>query len=229
MRNRAKVAKHIQIRMLVGRSIQAKAASNRQRRILFPESAVCSMQSHKLITYIAFSSPSLCSPFVRRPSLSISPSSSASVDHCQGQKFSATTVKDVSRQLESVRVEQNHCQGLQTVRASYRIRDTSNQLAPRLVQRYKYWRYIQLPMLHYCLIRRHVPQASMCSDPLPQRRWPGSPLAPLLEGRRGMWKTDAGPRRDLRTAYTRRQRLQDVLQNVGDFSTPAPALSNHRS
>ena len=37
-RNSTKVAKHIQIRMLVGRSIQAKAASNRQRRSLFPES-----------------------------------------------------------------------------------------------------------------------------------------------------------------------------------------------
>ena len=37
-RNSTKEAKHIQIRMLVGRSIQAKAASSRQRRSLFPES-----------------------------------------------------------------------------------------------------------------------------------------------------------------------------------------------
>ena len=126
IRNRAKVAKHIQISMLVGRSIQAKAARNRQRRSLFFESGFCSLQSQKLITYFAVSSTYLCSSFVRRPSLSISSSSSGSIDHCQGQKFSATTVKVVSRQLERVRVEQNHCQGLQTVRASYRIREPSN-------------------------------------------------------------------------------------------------------
>lgn len=37
-RNSIKVAKHIQIRTLVGRSIQAKAASNRQRRSLLSRS-----------------------------------------------------------------------------------------------------------------------------------------------------------------------------------------------
>ena len=172
MRNRAKVAKHVQIRMLVGRSIQAKAASNRQRRRLFFVSGFCSLRTPKLTTYFATSSTSLCSSFVRRPSLSISSSSSASVDQCHGQRFNATTVKVVSRQLESVRVEQNHCQGLQTVRASCRIHGPSNQQTPRLVQRRYYWRYIQLPRLHYCLIRRHVPQASMCNNPPPQRRWP---------------------------------------------------------
>ena len=33
-------------------------------------------------------------------------------------------VRVVSKQLDSVRVEQNHCQGLQTVRASYKIHET---------------------------------------------------------------------------------------------------------
>lgn len=84
-------------------------------------------------------------------------------------------------------------------------------------------------MLHYCLIRRHIPQVSTCSNPPAQRRWPGLLLARLLEGRRGMWETDAGPRRGLTTAYTRRQRLQDESQNEGDASTPAPALSNRHS
>ena len=41
IRNSTKVAKHIQIRMFVGRSIQAKAASKRQRRSLFFESGLC--------------------------------------------------------------------------------------------------------------------------------------------------------------------------------------------
>ena len=38
--------------------------------------------------------------------------------HWKGQKHSAATVKVASTQLDSVRVEQNHCQALQTVRAS---------------------------------------------------------------------------------------------------------------
>lgn len=50
------------------------------------------------------------------PFPSPSPSSNA---HRHGHKLSAATVKVVSKQFESVRVEQNHCQGLQTVRASY--------------------------------------------------------------------------------------------------------------
>ena len=129
-RTSAKVAKHIQIRILVGRNIQAKAASNRHRRSLCFWSVLCSLQPQKLSTNFASSSPFFCSTSVRRPSLSISSSSSASIDHCQGQNFSATTVRVVSRQLESVRVEQNHCQGLQTVRASYNIQDRCNQLTP---------------------------------------------------------------------------------------------------
>ena len=44
-----------------------------------------------------------------------------------------------------------------------------------------------------------------------------------------MWETGAGPRRGLTTVYIRQQRLQDVSQNEGDFSTPGPALSDRRS
>lgn len=47
-----------------------------------------------------------------------SPSSSSNA-HCHGHKLSAAIVKVVSKQFDSARVEQNHCQGLQTVRASY--------------------------------------------------------------------------------------------------------------
>lgn len=36
----------------------------------------------------------------------------------QGQRDSAAAVSDVSSELDRVRVEQNHCQGLQTARAS---------------------------------------------------------------------------------------------------------------
>ena len=163
---------------------------------------------------------------MRRPSLSISSSSSASIDHCQGQKFSATTVRVVSRQLESVRVEQNHCQGLQTVRASYRIRDPSDQLTPRLIKSSSHQGYIQPPTLHCCPTRRYAPQVSTCSSPPMQRLWPGLPLEPQLEGRRGTWEIDAGPRRGLTTGCTPQQRSQDVSQNEGDFSTPAQAFSH---
>ncbi len=40
-------------------------------------------------------------------------------DHCHGHEFRAAIVKVVSKQLESVLVEQNHCQGLHIVRANY--------------------------------------------------------------------------------------------------------------
>ena len=133
MRNTAKQAKLIQMRTLVGRSVQAKAASNRQRRSLLCQSMLCLMRSQKLGTDFVISSTSslsslfessllrsmvFCSSLFRRPSSSTSSSSSGSMDHCHGQKLSATIVNVVSRQLESVRVEQNHCHGLQTVRAS---------------------------------------------------------------------------------------------------------------
>ena len=90
-------------------------------------------------------------------------------------------------------------------------------------------RYIQPPMLRYCQTRIPVLQASKCNNPLMQRRWPGLLLAPLVEGPRGMWETDAGPRIGRTTAYIRRQTLQDVSQNEGDFSTPRPGLSNSHS
>ena len=62
-----------------------------------------------------------------------------------------------------------------------------------------------------------------------QRKWPGLLSVPLLEGRRDTSEIDAGPRRGLTIAYTRRQRLQDVLQSEGHFSTPAPTFSDRLS
>ena len=124
MRSTAKEAKLIQIRTFVGRSIQAKAASNRQRRSLFCQSMLCLIRSQRLGTDFAISSTSSLSSLFesslfRSPSSSTLSSSLGSRDHCQGQKLRATIVKMVSREFESVRVEQNHCHGLQTVRASY--------------------------------------------------------------------------------------------------------------
>ena len=46
--------------------------------------------------------------------------SSLSRNHSHGQKYRATMVNVVSAEFENVRVEQNHCQGLRTVNASYR-------------------------------------------------------------------------------------------------------------
>lgn len=43
--------------------------------------------------------------------------------HFHGHKLKATMVSVVSRQLDSVLVEQNHCQGLRTVKSNY----TKNQ------------------------------------------------------------------------------------------------------
>lgn len=39
--------------------------------------------------------------------------------HCHGHQTSAAAVSVVSRQFDSVRVEQNHCQGLHAVNASW--------------------------------------------------------------------------------------------------------------
>lgn len=68
------------------------------------------------------SSSLLSSPWklsIRSPSSSTLSSSSDFKDHCHGHKYNAIIVSVVSRQLDNVRVEQNHCQGLTTVNASY--------------------------------------------------------------------------------------------------------------
>ena len=122
VRTRAKQAIQIQIRRFVGRNKEAKAASKRQRRSLLSQSMHRFMPSQKLVTDLVSSSTRSSSSLPRKLSSSISSSAFDSTDHCQGQKLSATTVKVLSRQFESVRVEQNHCHGLQTVRASYTYR-----------------------------------------------------------------------------------------------------------
>lgn len=47
--------------------------------------------------------------------------SSESKDHSQGHKSKATIVIVVSKQFDRVLVEQNHCQGLATVKANYTL------------------------------------------------------------------------------------------------------------
>lgn len=70
-------------------------------------------------THFGSSSAPCRLPSSGRPSRSIPSFSAPSTAHCHGHRLSAAIVKVVSKQFESVRVEQNHCQGLQTVRASY--------------------------------------------------------------------------------------------------------------
>ena len=106
IRKMMKQAKHIQMRTFVGRSIQASAARNRQRRSLLCQSMLCLMRSHELGTDFAississlsslfwsslfWSSESCCAGFsftlFRNPSPSNSSPSFGSSDHCQGQK-----------------------------------------------------------------------------------------------------------------------------------------------
>ena len=81
---------------------------------LFPVSALIHHLSKSRTHFVSSSAECRLRSAGRFPSPS--PSSNA---HCHGHKLSAATVKVVSKQFESVRVEQNHCQGLQTVRASY--------------------------------------------------------------------------------------------------------------
>lgn len=40
-------------------------------------------------------------------------------DHCHGHMSNAAIVRDVSKQLDKVLVEQNHCQGFKTVAINF--------------------------------------------------------------------------------------------------------------
>ena len=62
------------------------------------------------------------------------------MDQCHGQKESAVIVRVVSRQLDKVRVEQNHCHGLQMVNASYKGRGARHQLGSIYNQERFYYR-----------------------------------------------------------------------------------------
>lgn len=244
IRTRTKQAKLIQIRRFVGRSVQASAASNRHRRSLFCQSILCLTRPQRLGTDFAISSASsrpsslssllassslllfslfvsplsICS-LVRKPFPSTPSSSFGSIDHCQGQKLSATIVNVVSRQLERVRVEQNHCHGLQIVRPSYDVRRVVSGRS-RVLKK-EQTRYAQLPMPHYYQRRRLFLPASMYSSPLPQRPLPGRLWAQLQGGRRDTWETIAGAMPG-RTRSSRHQRTAlDGWQISVDSSTPA--------
>lgn len=75
------------------------------------------------LTYALSWSACLCNTAVGtltlRPSRSIPSSVFVSSDQCHGHQYRATVVNVVSKQFDKVRVEQNHCQGLQTLSVSY--------------------------------------------------------------------------------------------------------------
>jgi hypothetical protein len=94
-----------QTNTLVGRMIVAMAARRRALRS----------------RVVSLTLPSLSFPAspILRPSLPTwDPFLSLALrDQCHGQLYKAITVRVVSKQFDSVRVEQNHCQGLKTVNA----------------------------------------------------------------------------------------------------------------
>jgi hypothetical protein len=94
-----------QTNTLVGRMIVATAARRRalRSRVVSPT-----------LPSLGFSALRIPRPSLSTwdPSLSLAPR-----DQCHGQLYKAITVRVVSRQFDSVRVEQNHCQGLKIVNA----------------------------------------------------------------------------------------------------------------
>ena len=116
---RLKEARQIQINTFVGRSTHATAASKRQRQSLYAverEATRCPSSGTHFASSSAWSS---CSSS-RRPYLSVFSSPTTSIDQCHGHWWSAMMVKVVSRQFDNVRVETNHCHGLETVKNNYK-------------------------------------------------------------------------------------------------------------
>lgn len=74
--------------------------------------------SRKIPTHLVSSLPESGFPAVWIQRFWIPSSHASFEDHCHGHRLNPAIVKVVSRQFERVRVEQNHCQGLQTVKAS---------------------------------------------------------------------------------------------------------------
>lgn len=77
---------------------------------------------HPFPAYLASSWSCVSSQSLRKPNSSSCSSPDLSRIQCHGQKYSAMIVNVFSKQFESVRVEQNHCQGLQVVKRSYSTR-----------------------------------------------------------------------------------------------------------
>lgn len=103
VRIQAMLARVAQTRTFVGRKIQASAASGKHWWRLQDASAAA---------LIMRSGPFFKAGF---PGLG----SVEGLVHFHGHSSSATIVRVVSRQLDNVLVEQNHCQGFRTVAASY--------------------------------------------------------------------------------------------------------------
>lgn len=116
----------IQMMIFVGRNRHARAASSRHfrrlQRALDDDSIV---QDPIWPTHLPDSLRSSGSSSVIRSFSSSSSSlfffSLGVIVHLHGQKYNATTVKVVSRQLDKVLVEQNHCHGLTTVSIRYTL------------------------------------------------------------------------------------------------------------
>jgi hypothetical protein len=94
-----------QTNILVGRMIVAMAARRRALRSRVVSSTLPSL---------CFSASRILRPLLSTWDPSLSP---ALRDQCHGQLYKAITVRVVSKQFDSVRVEQNHCHGLKTVNA----------------------------------------------------------------------------------------------------------------
>lgn len=104
--------------------------------------------------------------------------SSGFTDHCQGHKSSATIVMVVSRQLDKVLVEQNHCHGLTTVKANC----TQHKLS--FLSLFHYAKEsIPLSRSYETPHRTHASQISRCKNPQRLRQRP----ALSWEQRRGDW------------------------------------------
>lgn len=120
-RKTAKQAMQSHIRIFVGRRTQAKAARSRHRRNLQRSASGPTITGQ--ITHLAKWSASLDSTASEASILSFSVPLAgppgALRNHCHGHSDNAAIVNEVSVQFDNVRVEQNHCQGLKVVKASY--------------------------------------------------------------------------------------------------------------
>jgi len=142
-------------------------------------------------------------------------------------------VKVVSRQFESVRVEQNHCQGLQMVRRSYSASHSKHQ---SLYECKKYSRlysigdkglYIQLPMPLYFRARMSSTPAATYNNPPTLQIPPALLSAQLSEGRRASWQGALTTSIARKPASRRQQRYSGVWRSAVGSSIPKCIVSRH--
>jgi len=170
---------------------------------------------------------------LRRPYLSSCSSPDLSRTQCHGQIFNAMMVKVVSRQFESVRVEQNHCQGLQMVRRSYSASQRKHQSLyeckrfPRLSSIGDNGLYIQLPMPLYFRARMSSTPAATYNNPQVLQKSPALLSAQLSEGRRASQHGALTTSIARKPASRRRQRYSGVWRSAIGSSIPMCIVSRH--